>query len=80
MENYCEDSVGDGRNGAGPGIMHKAVTHSVLLYGNEIWVVTGEMLKVLEGFHNWVVRRITGMTEIHGTDRECKYSPVVAAM
>ena len=33
------------------GAMYKEVTQLVLLYGSEIWVVTGEMLKVLKGFH-----------------------------
>ena len=28
-------------------MMYKAVDQSVLLYGSEIWVVTGEMLKLL---------------------------------
>ena len=34
------------------GIMYEAVAHSVLLYGSEIWMVMGEMIKVLEGFHH----------------------------
>ena len=32
------------------GVMYKSVDQLVLLYGSESWVVTGEMLKVLEGF------------------------------
>ena len=28
--------------------IYKAVAHSVILYGSESWVVTREMLKVLE--------------------------------
>ena len=38
------------------------VVRTVLLYGSESWVVTGAMLKVLEGFHHWAARQITGMT------------------
>ena len=34
------------------GMMYKAVTQSVLLYVSDIRVVTGNILKVLEGFHN----------------------------
>ena len=34
------------------GMMYKAVANLVLLYGSGIWVVTGEMLKVLEGIHH----------------------------
>ena len=29
------------------GMIHKAVAQSEILYGKKIWVVTGEMLKVL---------------------------------
>ena len=38
------------------------------------------MLNVLEGFHNRVARRITGMTATRGVGREWEYPPVVAAM
>ena len=31
-------------------MLYKAVVRMVLLCGSESWVVTGEMLKVLEGF------------------------------
>ena len=50
------------------GMMYKAVYQSVLLYGSDSWVVTGEMLKFLEGFHHQVARRIT------------EYPPLVAAL
>ena len=39
-------------------IMYKAVVQTVLMYGSEIWVVTGDMLTVLEGFHHQVTRLI----------------------
>ena len=52
------------------GMMYKAVAQSVLLYESKIWVVMGDMIKVLEGFHHRAARRITGMTAIHGTGRE----------
>ena len=52
------------------GMMYKAMEQSWLLYVSEIWVVTGEMLKVLEGFHHWAARKITGMTEKRGEGRE----------
>ena len=48
------------------GIMYKEVAHSVILYGSEIWVVTGYMLKVLKDFHHQAVRRIMGVTVTHG--------------
>ena len=43
-------------------MIFKAVVQMVLLYGSESWVVTYVMLKVLEGFHHWVDRRIAGMS------------------
>ena len=44
------------------GMLYKVVVHTVLLYGSKSWVVMGEMLKVLEGFHNWEAQKIVGMT------------------
>ena len=44
------------------GSIYKALAQSVLLYGSESWVVTGEMLKVLTEFHHQVTPRIMGMT------------------
>ena len=43
-------------------MMYKAVEKSVLLYGSESWMVTGEMLKVVEGVFHQAARRITGVT------------------
>ena len=51
-------------------IMYKAVAQLVLLYGSERWVMTGDMLKVLEGFHHRTARRITGVTEKRGAGGE----------
>ena len=48
------------------GMIYKSVDQSVILYGSEIWVVAGDMIKVLEGFHHRAARRITGMTAIRG--------------
>ena len=52
------------------GMLYKAVAQSVLLYGSDIWVVMGAMLKILEGFHYRSARRITGMTATRGADGE----------
>ena len=35
------------------GMLYKAVVQSVILYGSKSWVAKGEMLKLIEGFHNW---------------------------
>ena len=43
-------------------MIYKAVIQTVLLYISESWVVTDEMLKVLEGLYHQVDQRITGMS------------------
>ena len=43
-------------------MMYKGVVHMVLLYRGESWVVTDEILKVMEGFHHIVDWHIAGMT------------------
>ena len=52
------------------GAKYKAMIQSVLLYVSEILVVTGEMLKLLTGFHHQAERRIMGMTEEHRSGGE----------
>jgi exonuclease III len=51
------------------GMFYKAIVQSVLLYGCETWVITPPMLKILEGFHHRIARRITNkMPHLqHGT-------------
>ena len=44
------------------GMLLKLVAHMVLLYGSNICVMTGAMLKVLEGFHHRAAWRIARMT------------------
>ena len=53
--------------------MYKAVAQLVLLYFSKIWVVTGDMLKFLAGFHHWAARRITVMTAKLGAGEEEEY-------
>ena len=43
------------------GIIYMPFIQTVLLYGSTMWVVTGEMLKLLEGHHHWSARRIAGI-------------------
>ena len=43
-------------------------------------MVTGEILKVLEGFHQRAARQITGMTAAHAAVGEWGYPLVVTAM
>ena len=34
----------------------------MIIYGRYSWVIMEEMMKVLEGFHHQIMRRITGKT------------------
>ena len=43
-------------------IMYKAVVQKLLLYGSESRVITDTMIKVLEGFHHQISRRIRSKT------------------
>ena len=69
-----------GAMGRARGVLYTAVAQTVLQYGSNSWVVTGEMLKVLEGFHHWAACRITGITDWCTEDRECDYPPVDDAL
>ena len=62
------------------GATYKAVAHLVLFYDSERWVVTREMLKVLEGFHHREARQITAMTAKRGSGPEWEYPSLVKAM
>ena len=42
----------------------------MILYGSESWVVTGAMIKVLEGFHQRADSKIMGMMLKRGAGRE----------
>ena len=50
-------------------MLYKAVVQLVFLYGSDSWVLTGDMLKVLEVFHNHITGRIAGMRVQHTTSR-----------
>ena len=41
------------------GMLYKAVSQTVILYGSDSWLVTGAMLKVLNGFHHRADCRIS---------------------
>ena len=47
------------------GMIYKSVEQIVILYGSEVWVVTGEILKVLEVLHHREAQRIAGITDQH---------------
>ena len=62
------------------GVLYMTAVQLVLLYGSESWMITGDMLKVLGGFHNWVSRSITGITARHTTSGEWEWPPVAEAL
>ena len=62
------------------GMFYKTVVQSVLFYGRDSWVVTGDMIKVLEVFHHWASRRIAGMTERRTTGGDWEWPPVDDAL
>ena len=43
-------------------MLYNAVVQTVLLYGSESWVITEAIMKVLEAFHQRIVRRIMDKT------------------
>ena len=59
------------------GMIYKVVVQTVLIYGINSWVVMGDMLKVLEGFHHWEAWKIAGMTARRMEDRAWDY-PLMA--
>ena len=52
------------------GMMYKAVSKSVMLYGSESCMVMVEMLKFLDKFHHQEDIQITGITEKRVADGE----------
>ena len=55
------------------GDIYKVVAQLVILYGIQSWVVMGEMLKVLEGFHHRSEQKITGLIAKRGAGGEWDY-------
>ena len=64
------------------GMFYQAVAQQILLYGLESWVVTPAMLSILDGYHHWVCRRISGLLPpfIPSEDRWEKQPPAWRAM
>ena len=65
-----------GREGADPKVSHSfytAVTHQVLLFGAESWVLTKNMESALDAFQGRVARRLTGRKPFRGRDGEWFY-------
>ena len=67
----------DRRNGTGAGFVLQGNHAVVILYGENGWVVTGSMLKVLEVFHHQAAIRILEMMVQCTMSREWEW-PLVA--
>ena len=65
-----------GREGADPKVsrsFYTAMTQQVLLFGAELWVLTGKMESALDAFQGRVSRRLTGRQTRRGNDGKCFY-------
>ena len=61
-------------------MIYKAVVQTVLIYGSNRWVVTGSMLKFMDGFHHQVARRIPEKTAWCIVYREWEWPPLTDAL
>ena len=59
---------------------YKAVVQTVLLYGRKVWVVTDEIMTMIEGFHYSITRQIAGMTAKKGDGGELEWDLVDASL
>lgn len=80
-QKWARISIMLSREGASPRVsamFYKAIVQSVLLYGSETWVINPSMLRVLEGFHHRVARRLTGRTAryVHQGGGQWEYPPM----
>ena len=72
-----------GREGADPKVsrtFYIAVTHQVILFGAETWVLTAKMEKALDAFQIRVARKLTGRHPRRGRDGEWYYPSLAEAM
>ena len=72
-----------GREGSEPKVLrafYTAVTQAVLLFGEEMWVLTPRMEKALDSFHSRFVRKITGRQPRQRKDWRWIYPPLAGIM
>ena len=72
--------VRDGASRAAMGMFYKGIVQAILLYGCETWTLTNPMIKVLEGFHHKVARRISGKMPTLLPSGEWHYPPLAEAL
>ena len=59
---------------------YNAVTQAVLLFGEEMWVLSPRMEKALESFQSRVARKITGRQPRQRNNRSWIYPPLAGVM
>ena len=72
-----------GREGADPKVsrsFYTDVTHQVLLFGAELWVLTKNMESALDALQGRVARRLTGRQPRRGRDGEWFYPSLAGAL
>ena len=72
-----------GREGADPKVsrlFYISVTHDVLLFGSETWVLTARMEKALDSFQSRFARKITGRQPRRRKDGSWFYPPLAGVM
>ena len=72
--------VRDGASRRAMGMFYKGIVQAILLYGCETWTLTNPMIKVLEGFHHKVARRIAGMMPTRLPSGDWYYPPLADAL
>ena len=62
-------------------MFYKAVVQSILLYGCETWVISSQVLRVLEGFHHRVARSLSGKRPYYlPAEDQWVYPPIEEAL
>ena len=62
-------------------MFYKAVVQSVLLYDCKMWVITPQILRVLEGLHHPVARRLSGRCpHFLPAENQWDYPPIAEAL
>jgi hypothetical protein len=72
--------IREGASHKARGHFYVAIVQAVLLYGCKAWTVTPRMLRVLEGFHHKVARRISGKMARQTANGTWYYPPLRTAL
>jgi hypothetical protein len=62
------------------GLFYKTIVQAVLLHGSESWVITPQLLSILNGWHHRMARRIFGLMPTREHDGTWYYPPITDAL